>query len=101
MAVALKRAASTPHLDHSRAVPDGKSTGEPEVSRRPSPSQTTALGGSWSCTLIGQHSVAGSGGVGACEQTLRAELTLPPVDGSTGWTSWNIARELSLMMWTR
>ena len=36
--------------------------------------------------LPGQHSGAGSGGVGG---GMTGELTLPPADGTTGWLSWS------------
>lgn len=36
--------------------------------------------------LTEQHSRAGSGGMGAGEQVLRAEVALPPTDGNIGWT---------------
>jgi hypothetical protein len=58
----------------------------------PAPRQLQHLG-EWAPSPTGQHSGAGSGGVGG---GMTGELTLPPADGSIGWPSWSRAGELTL-----
>ena len=57
------------------------------------------------CTLTGQHSGAGSGGVGAGELGSEGmqgeELPLPPADGGIGWSSQSSTRELALVVQRR